>query len=179
MPSSDSEAGDPPLADTLEFPAVVEPEREPRVELFLGVGEWVAITHAQQAPVELILGDPTTAKPIQLLTDLPYQLQPVARFLLLQPDAVSRDLRRGWCPLGLEDEPLEYALCLGRDELMEEFDFGPEVSREHLTVARFDGPSHLRLATRLTNLGRNGTIVRAHPEDIVAQSAGAAPRKVG
>jgi hypothetical protein len=162
---------------TTEFQAIPEQERPPRVELRLGVGDSVTLRFALADTVELIMGDPASTEPLHIVAnhDLPYQVERTAELLLVQPGAVSPDLRRGWCPMAEEQES---KLVIGRHDETDEFDLGPEISRKHLKIELSAGPPEYPGGTRITNLGRNGTVIRADQRDIFNHSDGVSAREL-
>lgn len=145
-----------PLDETRELPVL--PAEGTRVEYTLrGTTQAVPIEPDFRHPVELRLGDPTTAHRCVLVHGREWP-QLGADYIVLQPEVVSKDPSRGWLPVG---GLFPKTVVLGR-EASPAMEFGADVSREHCSIWADRG-----VRIEIGDDSHNGTAIRMHPDDVV------------
>lgn len=94
-----------------------------------------------------------------------------ADYILIQPDVIAKDPRRGWVPIGGQhvlrpEEQAREAVYVGREETPQ-LRLGPDVSRSHCEIesCRKPGGESLTLTTHSRDEGSYARII-AHPDDI-------------
>jgi hypothetical protein len=118
------------------------------------IDQEIALLHVP-GPVTLLLGRQPETPPCLLL---PGDCCPPlgASYVLMQPEVIRQDIRRGWLPLGGRHAK---AVELGR-ETSPGLNLGPDVSREHCRLA----VNALELA--IEDYSANGTIIVARDDDL-------------
>lgn len=163
--------------ETVEFEAIETDPEHKRVEFELMLGSMqdgeyveVCIDRDFQHPIEIDFGrTPETSTCFLVQGRECPQLK--ADYILIQPDVIAKDPRKGWVPIGgmharrPKEEALE-TVYIGRDETPQ-LRLGPDVSRTHASVD-FRRKPGIELLTLCADSHKKGFYARvvAHPEDI-------------
>jgi hypothetical protein len=153
-----------PERERIEFELMLTPDREG--------GATVRIKPDFKHPVELRFGRTPETSPCFLVhgSECP---QLGAEFILVQPDVIAKDPRKGWEPIGgLRVDRIAY---IGRGEESPQLRLGPDVSRLHAEVEyRREPYNYIEVATH-QNQGRRYVRISAHPEDLAELPSGMRP----
>jgi hypothetical protein len=155
--------------DTVEVEAIESDEKRVEYELGLGSGDAdgsLMIEPGFGHPIEFRFGRTRKTSPCLLVhgRECP---QLGAEYVLVQPDVIAKDPRKGWMPIGGHWAETQADLVYVGREDTPQFRFGPDVSRCHAYLSQTRtkrGVSHLTLAA---DEGEPRYVrVVVHPDDL-------------
>jgi hypothetical protein len=162
-------------AATVEFEAIeADPDSERiEFELMLAPDKGEGPVSVEIKPdfkhrIELRFGRTSETSPCLLVpgSECP---QLGAEYVLIQPDVIAKDPRKGWVPLGGIHAVTPTALdtaYVGREE-SPQLRLGPDVSRHHAEVAFGPNPYNMLEVRTFQDEGPHYVRVSVHPDDLV------------
>jgi hypothetical protein len=158
-------------AETIEFDAIEgEPDSE-RIEFELMLtptdegGASVEIKPDFKHPIELRFGRTAETSPCFLVhgSECP---QLGAEYVLIQPDVIAKDPRKGWEPIGGTPVDRFGTAYIGRGEETPQLRLGPDVSRHHAQIEHVPHRNVIEVGT-FQDEDRRYVRVIAHPDDLI------------